>query len=72
MDTKQLNRCCNRKRKTISNNQELQNGYFSITGLQTNNFVVQSKVNCKNLGGVRILRTSTKIGWLFKNLNESI
>ena len=67
MDTKQLNRCCNRKRRPISNNQELQNGYFSITGLQTDNFVVQSKVNCKNLGVVRRLRSSTKIGWFFQN-----
>ena len=66
MDTKKLN-CCG-KRKNNSKNHELQDDYFSKTGLQTYNFVVQSKVNCKNLGGVRKLRTSTKIGWFFKIL----
>ena len=63
MDANQLNRCGKMKRKTNSNNQELQNGYLSMTSLQTYNFVVQSKVNC----GVRRLRTSTKIGWLLQN-----
>ena len=68
MDSKLPNRFVNRKRKNNLNNQELQDDYFSKRGLQTNNFVVQSKVNCKNLGGVRRLRTSKIIGRLFKIL----
>ena len=67
MDTKQLNLCGKRKRKIDSNKKELQNDYFSKTGLQTSNFVVQSKVSFKNLNGLRRLRISTKIGWLFQN-----
>ena len=68
MDSKLPNRFVNRKRKNNLNNQELQDDYFSKRGLQTNNFVVQSKVNYKNLGGVRRLRTSKIIGRLFKIL----
>ena len=62
MDTKQQNRCGKRKRKNNLNKQQLQDDYFSITGLHTNNFVKQSKENYKNLNGVGSLRTSTKIG----------
>ena len=68
MDKKKLNRCGKRKRKINSNDQELQDEYFLKTGLQTNNFVKQSKENYKNLDGVRSLRTLKKKGWLFKIL----
>ena len=72
MNTKKLKRCCKRKRKIYSNNEELQDDYFSITGLQTNNFVKQSIENYKNLDGVGSLRTSKKIGWLLKILKIKI
>ena len=66
MDTKKQNRCGKRRRKNNLNNQQLQDDYFSITGLHTNNFVEQSKVNYKKLGGVCSFRTSTKKGLLFQ------
>ena len=68
MDKKKLNRCGKRKRKINSNDQELQDDYFSKTGLQTNNFVKQSKENYKNFDGVGSLRTLNKNGWLFEIL----
>ena len=68
MNTKKLKRCCKRKRKIYSNNEELQDDYFSIRGLQTYNFVKQSKDNCKNLDGLGSLRISIKLGWFFQNV----
>ena len=68
MDTKKLNRCGKRKRKINSNNQELQDDYFSKTCLQTKNFVQQSKENYKKLDDVGSLRTLKKKGWLFQIL----
>ena len=63
MDTNQLSLCDKRKRKRKLTNKE-QNDHFSNTGRQTYKFVEQSKENYKN--SVRSLRTSTKIGRLFK------
>ena len=66
MDTKQQNRSGKRKRKNNLNKQQLQDDYFSMTGLHTNNFVKQSKENYKKLDGVCSFRTSTKKGLLFQ------
>ena len=64
MDTNQLNLSDKRKRKLT--NKELQNDHFSNTGMQTYNFVEQSKENYKNFNSVSSLRISSKIGRLFK------
>ena len=72
MDKKKLNRCGKRKRKINSNDQELQDDYFSKTGLQTNNFVKQSKENYKNLDGVRSLQILNKKGCFFQILYMKI
>ena len=67
MDAIQQNRCGKRKRRNNLTNKELQDDYFSKTRLLVLNFVKQSKDNCKNLDGLRNLRTSTKIGCFFSN-----
>ena len=67
MDAKQENRCGKRKIRNNLTNKELQDDYFSKTRLLVFNFVNQSKDNCKNLDGLRNLRTSTKIGCFFLN-----
>ena len=66
MDAIQQNRCGKRKRRNNLTNKELQDDYFSKTRLLVLNFVKQSKDNCKNLDGLRNLRTSTKIGRFFQ------
>ena len=68
MDTKKLNRSGRINRNINSNNRELQDGCFLKAGLQTNNFVKQSKENYKNFDGVGSLRTLKKKGWLFQIL----
>ena len=66
MDTKKLSRSVKINRIINSNNRELQDDCFLKAGLQTNNFVKQSKENYKKLGGVGSFRTSTKKGLLFQ------
>ena len=68
MDAKQQNHCSKRKRRNNLTNKGLQDDYFSIRGLQTYNFVKQSKDNCKNLDGLGSLRISIKLGWFFQNV----
>ena len=62
MDTKKLNRSGRINRNINSNNRELQDGCFLKAGLQTNNFVKQSKENYKNFYVVGSLRTLKKKG----------
>ena len=68
MDTKKLNRSVKINRNINLNNRELQDDRFLKTGLQTKNFVNQSKENYKNFDGVGSLRTLKKKGWLLKIL----
>ena len=68
MDTKKLNRSVKINRNINSNNRELQDDCFLKTGLQTKNFVNQSKENYKNFDGVGSLRTLKRKGWLFEIL----
>ena len=68
MDAIQQNHCGKGKRRNYLTNKELQDDYFSKTRLRVFNFVNQSKDNCKNIDGLRNLRTSTKIGWFFQIL----
>ena len=68
MDTKKLSRSVKINRIINSNNRELQDDCFLEAGLQTNNFVKQSKENYKNFDGVGSLRTLNKNGWLFEIL----
>ena len=66
MYTKKFNRSGKINRNINSNNRELQDDCFLKAGLQTNNFVNQSKENFKNFNSVGSLRTLKRKGWLFE------